>query len=492
MSIAKKTSLVVSFLALLLLLGMGAMGLGYHEQQVGDRMREEARLLARLIRVCVEQSLDDYGQMGAIEDLVSRRPSLQLTFFGTDGRAVAPVPTEEKPVVNHRARRVMERDRDEEEVGDGAFAVRTPLHDPQTRQVAGALELRFDLEARGTGPGQTTALLVALGLLVLFALAVGIFSRRAIQRPIAQLMDGMDHVIRGDLTCALPIDRSDEIGRIAYRWNEMTAQLRDAQEQVHGSAEAKLRLEQRLRQSEKLAAIGQLSAEIAHEVGTPLNVIGARARTLLRKAVKPEAVTHNAAIIADQAERITKIIEQMLDLSRARIPTRVPVDLPRILDDALSLLQYQIERQSIVVERTVQGPLPSLMGDPDGLQQVLINLVHNAVQAMPEGGTLTVAVAPEHRRREGLDLAPAQRFVMVSVADTGPGIPEALRSQIFEPFFSTKPRGEGTGLGLTVALGIVKEHDGWVDVGQGVSRGAVLRVYLPSEESSEENDHEKR
>jgi signal transduction histidine kinase len=309
---------------------------------------------------------------------------------------------------------------------------------------------------------------------------VGLFARRALQKPITQVMVGMDHVIKGDLTHILPLDRIDEIGRIAYRFNEMTAQLRDAQLEIHRSAEAKLGLEQRLRQSEKLATIGQLSAEIAHEVGTPLNVIGGRARSLKRKAVDPDEVIKNAQIIADQADRITKIIQQMLDLSRSRSPERTQVDLARTVGDALSLLEYQIERHGVLVEGTVDPDLPPVLGDTDALQQVFINLIHNAIQAMTEGGTLTVAGRSLRRRKEGLDLAPPQLYVAVSIGDTGAGIPEEQRRQIFDPFYSTKRRGEGTGLGLTVVQGIAKAHDGWIEVQAAEPSGSVFTVFLPA------------
>ena len=481
MSLAKKVTLMVTLLAAGLLLGTAYTVREQRHADVVRRVRAEARLLASVIRQSVEASMSDYGRMGAIEDLVSRLRPVKVTFYGLDARAIAPVPEEEEPAVNPRARRAIKRNEAQEEVESNSYAYRVPLHDQQSRAVAGVLELRFDLELYAGPDWDATALLVAAGLLLGIALTVGTYLRKTIQEPINKLMVGMDHVIRGDLTHALPLDRNDEIGRIAYRFNEMTAQLRDAQKEIRGTADARLRLQQRLRQSEKLATVGQLSAEIAHEVGTPLNVIGLRARSLLKKADKPEVVTKNSAIIADQAERITKIIQQMLDLSRARIIKRAAVDLVSIVGDAVALLEYQMERAGVTVnQEQPDGDLPAVRGDADGLQQVFINLVHNAVQAMPEGGELTVRVGVEHRRKGGLEMAPPEEYVVVSVADTGAGIPEKVREQIFEPFFSTKGQGEGTGLGLTVVQGIVKEHDGWIEVADAEPRGAELRVFLPT------------
>ncbi len=480
MSIAKKVTIVVSLLAALLLGGTAVTVREQRQQEVLRRAKAEARMLVSVIRMSVEASMSDYGRMGAIEDLVSRLQPIKVTFYGTDARVIAPAPEEEEPKVNLRARRVILRGKPVEEAGQGYYAYRVPLRDQYTGAVAGVLELRFDLDAMAGAEWDASALLVAAGLLLGIALVVGIYLRKTVAEPIEKLMVGMDHIIRGDLTHTLPLDRNDEIGRIAYRFNEMTAQLRDAQEEIHGTAEARVRLQQRLRQSEKLATVGQLSAEIAHEVGTPLNVIAVRARSLLKKTDRPDEVTKNSAIIADQAERITKIIQQMLDLSRARILRRTEVDIISILADATGLLEYQMERNGIALELEIPDDLPPVLGDADGLQQVFINLVHNAVQAMVDGGTLTLTTEVERRRKEGLDLAPPELYMVVHVADTGPGIPEESRGQIFDPFFSTKGQGEGTGLGLTVVQGIVKEHDGWIEVGEVEPSGAELRVYLPT------------
>ena len=480
MSIAKKVTLVVSLLAGLLLALVGLVGMQYREMELTERMRKDGWILAAVVRAAAETSMDNYGRLGAIEDMVSRGMPAKLTIYGPDGRAVAPVPTEEKPPINRRAVRVMKRNHEEEELLSGAYVFRFPLRLEESGAVVGALELSLSLEQYQTQQWLQIAMLIAGALFLLFAGGVGFFSRQAIQTPIAQLMQGMDHVIKGDLTQVLPLDRNDEIGRIAYRFNEMTARLRDAQHEIRQSAEAKLGLEQRLRQSEKLATIGQLSAEIAHEVGTPLNVIGGRARTITRKADKPEVVTKNATIIADQATRITKIIQQMLDLSRARVPEWTTVDLTRSLDDALSLLEHQLERASIEVARELPDDLPPVQGDADGLQQVFINLIHNAAGAMPDGGTLTLSAHAVTRRKGGLDLAPPQRYVAVEITDTGEGIPEEQREQIFDPFYSTKRKGEGTGLGLTVVLGIVKDHDGWIEVEPGEQVGTVFHIFLPA------------
>jgi signal transduction histidine kinase len=483
MSIAKKITLVVSLFAGALVGAAAYTGQSLQVREWRNQVRAQTQLLARMLKLAVESTLTA-GPGGPtpirnLESLVSKGTQARITIFGLDARPV--MPPDKDPVINTRVLRVIERNQSEEDLELNAYAYRLPLH--FQGKVAGALEMRVDLKGLLPAEGSPTAAIVIGGLFMIFVALTGIFSRTSIGRPIDQLMGGMDHIIRGDLTVALPIDRNDEVGRIAYRFNEMTAQLRDAQELIRRGAQAKLELEQRLRQSEKLATIGQLSAEIAHEVGTPLNVIGGRARTLERKAEQPAEVLKNSQIIADQAERITKIIQRMLDLSRARVPEKTKLDIRRIIKDALAFLEYQVERSRVnVVDEATTVELPTVQGDGDGLQQVFINLIMNALQAMPDGGTLAVRARAETRRKEGLEVAAPQEFVLVEVADTGPGIPEEQQSRIFEPFYSTKRKGEGTGLGLTVVHGIVKDHDGWIEVQSAKPHGTLFRVYLPTEE----------
>jgi signal transduction histidine kinase len=262
----------------------------------------------------------------------------------------------------------------------------------------------------------------------------------------------------------------------------MTASLREAEEESRSGAEARLALETRLRQSEKLATIGQMAAEIAHEVGTPLNVIGGRIRALSKKAGDPAEVAKNTEIAMAQVARITKIINQVLDFSRKRGPTLTRVELGALVVGALDFLAESIERQGIAVDlRTMPAP-PQIPGDPDQLQQVCLNLITNAVQSMPSGGRLKVVLDRVTRRKGGLDLAAPAEYALLEVADTGAGIAAADRDRIFEPFFTTKDEGQGTGLGLAVSHGIIKDHDGWIEVESPPASepsGTLFRVYLP-------------
>lgn len=324
---------------------------------------------------------------------------------------------------------------------------------------------------------------VTLVLLVVAAViaAVGALARTLVSVPITSLLRGIDEVAKGDLSHALLSQRDDEIGAIATRFNEMTFSLRESRAETERQNHAKLELEQRLGQTEKLATIGQLAAEIAHEVGTPLNVISVRAKATAKRASEPEVVTKNAEIIAEQTARITRIIQRLLDFARRKVgaPGRERVNLNELSLTTMELLSSQLSAGRVKTKLVRAEGLPPVEGDADRLQQVLINLLLNAQQAMPEGGSLTLETSVISRTRPGLTDGPPQRFVQLEIADTGSGIPLEIRDKIFDPFFTTKKGSGGTGLGLAVCSGIVKEHDGWIDVADGPSGGTVFHVFLP-------------
>jgi signal transduction histidine kinase len=356
------------------------------------------------------------------------------------------------------------------------------------RRDAGYIDREVAASARRIFP---LFLLLVVGVAIGVRLAI----EQLVMRPLRRLLEGIDAVGKGDLSRVILAERDDEIGTLAGRFNAMTGSLREAREEAERAASARLGLEARLRQSEKLATIGQMAAEIAHEVGTPLNVIGGRARTMARKAEKavdksaetPAApagldageVVKNATIIGDEVSRITKIIRQVLDFSRPRGPTVTRVRLGAVVAEALEFLREPLRRPGITVDLRTLPALPEVPGDPDQIQQVCLNLIMNAIHAMPNGGTLRLATERVVRRKEGLDLAPPTEYAVLIVADSGPGIPPADREKIFEPFFTTKDEGQGTGLGLAVSHGIVKDHDGWIEVDSPPTGGAEFRVFLP-------------
>lgn len=366
------------------------------------------------------------------------------------------------------------------------FVMAIPVHnaapgDP-TRQIVAVLGLlrdaRFiDAEVRATALRALPFL--AAGVLC-FGAVIYFLLFGSVVTPLRRLIDAIDAVSKGDLSRAVLPERDDEIGSLAGRFNAMTNYLREARQEEATANNARLALETRLRQAEKLATMGQMAAEIAHEVGTPLNVIGGRARSLARRASDPAEVQKNAEIIAGQVDRIAKIIHQVLAFARKSGPTLTRVDVGQVVTEAMEFIGESLERQRITTTVAAPAGLPHIPGDPEAIQQVCLNLLSNAVHAMPSGGSLDVAITLVTRRKEGLEMSPTAPYFMLEVADSGPGIPPADREKIFEAFFTTKDTGEGTGLGLAVSRGIVSDHDGWIEVDERPGGGAVFRVFLPT------------
>jgi signal transduction histidine kinase len=411
--------------------------------------------------------------------------------------------------------------------GREVYAYSLPIVDNKHRMVA-IIDLQRDkseLEQEMLRATRDVVLTLG-GLAALLAILVSLTVRQEFSAPLLRLVGGIDEVTRGDYTGAILRERNDEVGLLADRFNEMTQSLREARNEILAGVDAKLQLEQRLRHSDKLATIGQLAANIAHEVGTPLNVIGGRARVMSRRAEDPTAVQKNADIIATQAERITKIIQQLLDYARRKAPARSDVDLRKVCLSTLDFLEVQLTTRHVAaqlhpfavptppqpesqIERAVRGDeslgtlkppaQPIVVGDSDQLQQVCLNLCINAIQAMPEGGSLDLSLEGIVRRKPGLDKAPPGAYVMLAVADTGIGIDEADLSRIFEPFYSTKTDGKtgkdgpsGSGLGLSVSAGIVKDLDGWIECERRPTGGTIFRVFLPAPEREEPNTRPQR
>jgi signal transduction histidine kinase len=226
------------------------------------------------------------------------------------------------------------------------------------------------------------------------------------------------------------------------------------------------RLEERLRRTERIAELGTLASGMAHEIGTPMNVILGRAEYLLER-VTEEPIKKSLKIIVTQVERITRVMNQLLAFARRRPADRRPLDLRETIEGSLEMFQERLARHGIRIEKSLRDDCPKVCADADQMSQVLINLVMNAIHAMPEGGTLRIG------------LARSDQTVQLTVADTGHGIPPQDLPKIFDPFFTTKETGKGTGLGLTVAKGIIDEHGGTIRAESEPGNGTTFTVSLP-------------
>jgi PAS domain S-box-containing protein len=226
------------------------------------------------------------------------------------------------------------------------------------------------------------------------------------------------------------------------------------------------RLQEQLRKTERIAELGTLASGMAHEIGTPMNVILGRAEYLMQRT-QEEPLKKGLQTIITQVERITKVMNQLLAFARRRPPEGRAIDLVQTIEDSLEIFQERMLQSRITVEKVIDANVPLVRADRDELIQVQINLVTNSLHAMPTGGRLRLSLAHENSH------------VCLGVSDTGHGMPEDIRSKIFEPFFTTKDFGKGTGLGLTVVKGIIEECGGTIAVESAVDKGTTFWIRLP-------------
>ena len=237
--------------------------------------------------------------------------------------------------------------------------------------------------------------------------------------------------------------------------------------------EAQRLAEERLVRSAKLAAVGEMAAAVAHELNNPLTTVTGFAELILESMEENSPEYEDMSLVLSEAQRSRTVVRRLLDFSRQSELLRVDTDLNEIISTVLQLVHHLAQTENIQVRMELWGDIPQIRADRSQIQQVILNLVHNAIQAMPEGGELIVASVMEER--EG------QTWLGIRVKDNGIGIDEADLPQIFEPFFTTKPSGQGTGLGLSVSYSIVSEHGGYIEVSSTKGVGSVFVIWLPAE-----------
>jgi signal transduction histidine kinase len=262
------------------------------------------------------------------------------------------------------------------------------------------------------------------------------------------------------------IDRREE--QLEFLNRELAQAGRQLHESYNRQTDELRETSARARAAEELASIATLVAGLAHEIGTPMNVIQGHAERL-ETAVTDERSRWRLRTIRDQIERITSIIQSLLNMARPKAREHSPVDVARVLEQAVAFLTEKFRARSIVAKIDAEVR-PIVRGDGEKLQQVFLNLFINAADAMPAGGELNIQLQPLSEER-----------VRISVKDTGHGIPEAILARIFEPFFTTKEGGRGNGLGLMVAASIVREHAGEIEVQSQEGVGTVFFIDLPFE-----------
>ena len=307
---------------------------------------------------------------------------------------------------------------------------------------------------------------------------------RVIGRPIEALASAMRQAERGQFDVTVGLTSQDELATLAQGFNAMISRIRgfdrEKQERVDQAVSDLARINdllvaarRDLTAKERLAALGQLTGTLAHELGNPLNAISGHVQLLARAPDLPAPARDDLKLVQSEIARMTGIIRRFLDSTRAMTPRPEPVDVGALVDEALDLSLSAEARARIRVTKEVALGLGAAVIDPGLVRHVLTNFIANAVDAMPDGGALTVLAA-----RAGEEL-------LLSVKDTGKGIRAEDRPRIFEPFFTTKPQGKGTGLGLAICREIARALKGCVEVDNAPGQGATFTLRIPAPGSRE-------
>ena len=367
----------------------------------------------------------------------------------------------------------------------GLHFVAVPLE--RRHQPYGAVVVAVGMDAlrRVQRQSQLAALGFAAVAIVLLALGLDFLGRRFVHRPLAAVLRTMARASAGDLAARAPRVRADEIGAVTEGLNGMlgrmagfnetlqaeveraTAQLRTANRELLEAAQRLFAARRELARSQRLALAGQMAASVAHQIGTPLNVISGYVQMLRAKQEDGSPDAERLRTIQEQIARVTTIVQSLLDRTRRPELALRPLAPGELLEGLAELVRPSLVGRGIDLLIEVDPGLPAVGADRVQLEQALLNLVSNAVDAMPEGGRLSLAARPDG---DGVALV---------VADSGAGIPLEDLSRVFEPLYTTKPPGKGTGLGLPILREIVEAHGGTARLESRAGEGTTAVVRLP-------------
>jgi signal transduction histidine kinase len=332
--------------------------------------------------------------------------------------------------------------------------------------------------------GRSVTLWFAPVVVILLTLVIDAFARRLIHRPVAAIHTAMNRAGEGDFSARAAVIRQDELGDVAAGLNDMLARLQDLNEALQErvdekTAELRVRnqelvesyqrvfaLREALARAEQMAAVGQTAASVAHQVGTPLNLISGYVQMLQEDASIDPKTQRRLAIVQEQIAKVASVVRTMLDHAR-RPDNRWPVAIGALLARVADVARPKLDASGIGLALDVASDLPEVEANSEELELAILNLVNNSLDAMPSGGTLTIRAATE---ADG---------VRIEITDSGVGIAPELLPRIFDPWVSTKPAGRGTGLGLSITRDVVARHGGSIDAASEPGR-TTFTIALPS------------
>jgi len=322
--------------------------------------------------------------------------------------------------------------------------------------------------------GSTGFIILLTEIIIIWILGHFLLTKR-----INKILEYIREIGSGNLSISLNIKGHDEISIISNGLDKMRINLGKAQKQLIKSKNDKINLLMQLRHSDRLSLIGRISSGIAHELGTPLNIISGRAKLIRNEKLTKEELIKNSEIISEQSERISGIIREFLKFARRKKIQKENTSLNLLIKKTVALLKPEARKLNISIVFNEDDSDIKLYLDEIQIQQVFSNIILNAIHALSGEGKIEIAISYKKAKNKELENALLNKYAVVSIKDNGPGIYDKDIKHIFEPYFTTKDTGKGTGLGLSLSSDIVKEHNGWIDVSNNQEKGCCFHIYLP-------------
>jgi signal transduction histidine kinase len=446
-----------------------------HQKQAFRGLEAKAKSLAEMLSYNISPGLE-FEDLESVEEAIEgakqNKDLAYIVIYDSKDQVFASYNFEKSNVVLEK-KKVTEA---ESFIYLGMLNVFAPVFSPEKKIGYLAMGISLSDLEREVAYNRRITFLVSF-LIIIFGIFIANYLSNVLSGPILKLTDAVRRLSQGDTEVKVETQTEDEIGILANAFNQMIVDLNKSREQ--------------LIQQEKLASVGQLAAGVAHELNNPLvGILGYSQFALEKISKKPlrdlttddiRTYSQHLKDIGDQAKRCKIIVQNLLKFAQSSTKVAFqPLDLNSVLMDTLAFTRHQMEMNRVELITNLADWLPKVMGNPNQLQQVFTNIILNAIQAMPQGGELRVST-------EMID-EKTQKMIQITFSDIGCGIPEENLDKVFEPFFTTKKVGQGTGLGLSVSYGILKDHGGNIEVESTEGRGATFTIILPLRKESEITD----
>ena len=486
MKISTRLFLSISTLLLLTSVGLGYLSVRDERFHQVNEVRRQARTLANTLATTFKYYHMGYQQMGELIHSVipigRESSNLRINMYDRQGQLLDfsfEHGIDEKISRMNKGSVDLAKEPSERIITDGDqayFSVISPILTSSGR-LQGGVEVLISLERINKNMAGLVNKFIVFILLTASLLGILIYlvTRWSILLPVARLKEASEKLGHGDLGLRIEKSGASELDDLIKEFNRMAHNIEQQHNRQKELFTEKITLEQSLRHTDKLASIGQLTSGLAHEIGTPLNVISGRAEHLLKSFAEEHPAVKNLTIIINQSERIAKTMQQLLAFSRKPAAHFTEVNLEKVIEEAFSLCLMKQRRTDPQVEIELDLQEQEILADEDGLRQLFVNLILNSFHASPNGGTIQVG--------SSLNNTPLGELI-ITYEDDGAGIPLDNRDRVFDPFFTTKDIGEGTGLGLFLVANIVEEHQGHITLESTSTTGTKFIICFPQTSSA--------